>query len=74
MSQELIDLYNTEIRQEKFAALVATRVVEIIDGHAQPINFEVDPVTSALTPMHQTIKFADTIARSVVHYMATKGE
>ena len=70
--QDLIDMYRKEVQQEKFAALVATRVVEIIDGHAKPLNFEKDPVTMAYSPMEQTIMFADLIARSVVNYMATK--
>lgn len=72
MSQEIIDLFNKQIQQEKFAALVATRVVEIVDGHAKPIHFDSDEVTGLYTPMQQTILFADLIARSVVNYMATK--
>jgi hypothetical protein len=71
--QKLIDQYNVELQQEKFAALVATRVASILDGTAEALNFK--PSGGAMyTHEEQTLMFADVIARSVVHHMASKSE
>ncbi len=69
--QELIDQYNKELQQEKFAALVATRVGEIMDGTAKELNFK--PVGGTMyTHAQETLMYADVIARSVVNYLNTR--
>lgn len=71
MTESLIEQYNKELQQEKFAALVATRVGEIMDGTAQELNFK--PVGGMMyTHAQETMMYADVIARSVVHYLNTR--
>lgn len=65
------DLYNKELQQEKFAALVATRVAEIVEGNAKELKFE-KAGGVFYTPEQETLLFADVIARSVVHYLSSK--
>ena len=69
--QELIDMYNKELQQEKFAALVATRVGQIMDGTAEALDFK--PVGGMMyTHAQETLMYADVIARSVVNYLNTR--
>lgn len=69
--QELIDQYNVELQQEKFAALVATRVGDILDGKAKALDFK--PVGGTMyTHAQETLMYADVIARSVVNYLNTR--
>jgi len=69
--QELIDMYNRDLQQEKFAALVATRVGQIMDGTAQALDFK--PTGGTMyTHAEETLMYADVIARSVVNYLNTR--
>lgn len=64
MTEALIDLYNKELQQEKFGALVAARVNEILSGNAKVLDFK--PVGGTMyTPEQETLMFADTIAQVV---------
>lgn len=59
----LEDLYNKELQQEKFAALVAARVNDIRSGTAQELNFEPE-----YSLAEETLLFADKVARAVCHF------
>jgi len=60
-----------DLQKEKFAALVATRVGDILDGIAKPLDFK--PVGGTMyTHAEQTLLDADVIARSVVNYLKTR--
>lgn len=59
----LEDLYDKELQQEKFAALVAARVNDIRSGTAQELNFG-----SELSLAEETLLFADRIAKAVCHF------
>ena len=64
MTETLIDLYNKELQQEKFGALVAARVNEILSGNAKTLDFK--PAGGAIyTNAEETLMFADTIAQIV---------
>lgn len=64
MTESLIDQYNKELQQEKFGALVAARVNEILAGTAKPLDFK--PVGGMMyTPAEETLMYADVIARVV---------
>lgn len=64
MTQTLIDLYNKELQQEKFGALVAARVNEILSGNAKVLEFT--PAGGTIYSNEQeTLMFADTIAQVV---------
>lgn len=64
MTQAIIDMYNKELQQEKFGALVAARVNEILSGNAKVLDFK--PVGGMMyTPAEESLMFADTIARVV---------
>jgi hypothetical protein len=69
--QELIDMYNKQVQQEKFAALVAARVGDLLDGTAKELNFK--PTGGTMyTHAEETLMNADVIARSVVNYLAIR--
>lgn len=59
----LEDLYDKELQQEKFAALVAARVNDIRSGTAHQLNFG-----NELSPAEETLLFADKVARAVCHF------
>jgi hypothetical protein len=62
--QELIDQYNVELQQERFAMLVAARVNEILSGTAKVLEFAtVGGVFNSVE--EQQLMFADKIARIV---------
>lgn len=64
MTENLIDMYNKELQQEKFGALVAARVNEILSGNAKVLEFE--KVGGIFTTTEQeALLFADTIAQVV---------
>lgn len=64
MTETLIDLYNKELQQEKFGALVAARVNEILSGNAKVLEFQ--PAGGTIYSNEQeTLMFADTIAQVV---------
>jgi hypothetical protein len=64
MTQTIIDMYNKELQQEKFGALVAARVNEILSGKAKVLEFEkVGGIFN--TPEQEALLFADTIAQVV---------
>ena len=64
MTESLIDQYNKELQQEKFGALVAARVNEILSGEAKPLNFK--PTGGTMyTHAEETLMYADVIARVV---------
>ena len=64
MTETLINLYNKELQQEKFGALVAARVNEILSGDAKTLDFK--PAGGAIyTNAEETLMFADTIAQIV---------
>lgn len=64
MTQALIDMYNKELQQEKFGALVAARVNDILSGNAKVLDFK--PVGGMmLTAEEEALMFADTIAQVV---------
>lgn len=64
MMQELIDMYNVELQQERFALLVAARVNEILSGNAKVLEF---PKVGGWfnSTEQQQLMFADLIARAV---------
>jgi hypothetical protein len=64
MTQTLIDMYNKDIQQEQFGALVAARVNEIRSGKATELKFE---KAGGVFHTHEqdALLFADTIARVV---------
>jgi hypothetical protein len=64
MTQTLIDMYNKDIQQEQFGALVAARVNEILSGNAKVLEFE--KAGGVFNTVEQeALLFADTIARVV---------
>lgn len=64
MTETLIDLYNKELQQEKFGALVAARVNEILSGNATVLDIK--PAGGAIyTNAEETLMFADTVAQVV---------
>lgn len=64
MTENLIDMYNKELQQEKFGALVAARVNEILSGNAKVLEFEkVGGIFN--TTEQEALLFADTIAQVV---------
>ena len=66
--QELIDLYNVELQQERFAVLVAARVNEIRSGTAKVLEFpKAGGVFNSVE--EQQLMFADTIARAVCAHL-----
>lgn len=64
MMQELTDMYNVELQQERFALLVAARVNEILSGNAKVLEF---PKVGGWfnSTEQQQLMFADLIARAV---------
>jgi hypothetical protein len=62
--QELIDQYNVEMQQEKFAMLVAARVNDILAGTATALQYE-RAGGVMYTREQETLLFADLIARAV---------
>ena len=64
MTESLVDMYDKQLQQENFGALVAARVNEIRSGKATELNFE---KIGALfhTTQQNALMFADTIARVV---------
>ena len=64
MTQNLIDMYNKELQQEQFGALVAARVNEILSGKAKVLEFE-KAGGIFNTAEQEALLFADTIARVV---------
>lgn len=70
---DLEALYQKELQQEKFAALVSVRVNDILAGTAQVLEF---PETGGTprTQAQETLLFADLIARSVCYNLNNKGE
>lgn len=68
--QDLIDQYNVELRQERFALLVAARVNEILSGTAKVLEF---PKLGGVfnTQEEEQLMFADTIARAVCAHLKT---
>lgn len=68
--QELIDQYNVEIQQERFAMLVAARVNDIRSGNAKVLEF---PKVGGLfnSVEEQQLMFADLIARAVCATLET---
>ena len=64
MTETLIDLYNKELQQENFGALVAARVNEILSGNAKVLDLQ--PAGGAIyTNAEETLMFADKIAQVV---------
>jgi len=64
MTQAIIDMYNKELQQEQFGALVAARVNEILSGNAKALDFK--PVGGMMyTAEEEALMFADTIAQVV---------
>lgn len=62
--QDLIDQYNVDIQQEKFAVLVAARVNDIRSGTAKVLEFpKVGGVFNSTEELQ--LMFADKIARIV---------
>ena len=68
--QSLIDQYNVELQQERFALLVAARVNEILSGNAKVLEF---PKVGGIFNTHEEeqLMFADTIARAVCAHLQT---
>jgi len=64
MTQNLIDMYNKELQQEQFGALVAARVNEILSGNAKVLEFEKAGGIFNTTEQ-EALLFADTIAQVV---------
>ncbi len=66
--QELIDQYNVELQQERFALLVAARVNDILSGNAKALEF---PKVGGWfnSTEEQQLMFADTIARAVCAHL-----
>lgn len=65
---ELSELYDRDIKQEKFAMLVAARVNEILSNKAKVLDFE--PAGGIhYTPEQNNLIFADTIARAVCAHL-----
>jgi hypothetical protein len=64
MTETLIDMYNRELQQEQFGALVAARVNEILSGNAKVLEFE-KAGGIFNTPEQEALLFADTIAQVV---------
>jgi hypothetical protein len=64
MTEALINLYNKELQQEQFGALVAARVNEILSGKAKVLEF---PKVGGWysSPEEEQLMFADTIAQVV---------
>jgi len=64
MTQAIIDMYNKELQQEQFGALVAARVNEILSGKAKVLEF---PKVGGWynSPEEEQLMFADTIAQVV---------
>jgi hypothetical protein len=61
---DLRQLYDQEVKQERFAMLVAARVNEILSGKAKALNFK--PVGGTFyDPEHLQLMFADKIAQAV---------
>ena len=57
-------MYNKDIQQEQFGALVAARVNEILSGNAKVLEFE--KAGGVFNTVEQeALLFADTIARVV---------
>ena len=71
--QDLNELYDKQLQQEKFAALVAARVNEIRSGTAQELNFQRAGGTHH-SAAEETLLFADTVARAVCHFLETESE
>jgi hypothetical protein len=66
--QELIDQYNVELQQERFALLVAARVNDILSGNAKVLEFpKVGGWFNSVE--EQQLMFADTIARAVCAHL-----
>lgn len=64
MTEMLIEMYNKELEQERFGALVAARVNEILSGKAKVLDF--DRAGGVFyTPEQETLLFADTVAQVV---------
>ena len=64
MTQTLIDMYNKELQQEQFGALVAARVNDILSGNAKVLEFE-KAGGIFNTAEQEALLFADTIAQVV---------
>lgn len=73
MSKTFTELYDRDIKQEKFAMLVAARVNEIRSGNAKVLEF---PKAGGVfnTPEEETLLFADLIARAVCAHLETGEE
>jgi hypothetical protein len=64
MTETLIDMYNRELQQERFGALVAARVNEILSGTATVLEF--DKAGGIFnTAEQEALLFADTVAQVV---------
>lgn len=62
--QDLSEMYNIQVMQERFGALVSARVNEILAGKAQQLDFQ--KIASMVgNPDVQSLLMADTIARVV---------
>ena len=57
-------MYNKDLQQEQFGALVAARVNEILSGKAKVLEFEKAGGIFS-TPEQEALLFADTIAQVV---------
>ena len=65
MTQDLINMYNKQLMQEKFGTLVAARVNDILAGTAVEYNPEPPAGGAFLTKEQEDMVFADRIARIV---------
>jgi hypothetical protein len=64
------EYFDSSLRQEKFAILVAARVNDIRAGTASELNFE--PAGGIhMLPIEETLLFADLIARAVCATLET---
>jgi len=64
MTETLIDMYNKELQQQQFGALVAARVNDILSGNAKVLEFE-KAGGIFNTADQEALLFADTIAQVV---------
>jgi len=65
MTQDLINMYNKQLMQEKFGTLVAARVNDILSGNAKEYTPEPPPGAAFLSREQEDMIFADRIARIV---------
>jgi len=62
--QDLSEMYNIQVMQERFGALVSARVNEILAGKAKQLDFQ--KIASMVdNPDVQSLLMADVIARVV---------